>query len=126
LEATNLQTTHPKAKLAPRWYGPFNVIWATSTNCKLKLPPQMWIHPIFHNTLLKPYIRTPAHGPNFARPPSEIIGGEEGHYEIEKILQEWPTRNKKSTQYLIKWKGYLDSENFWLPAKELTHTQELL
>jgi hypothetical protein len=65
LEATNLQTTHPKAKLAPQQYGPFKVIWATSMNCKLELPPQMRIHPIFYNTLLKPYIKTPAHGPNF-------------------------------------------------------------
>jgi hypothetical protein len=66
LEATNLQTTHPKAKLAPQWYGPFKVIWATPTNYKLELPLQMWIHPVFHNILLKPYIETPAHGPNFA------------------------------------------------------------
>jgi hypothetical protein len=86
----------------------------------------MKIHPIFHNTLLKPYIKTPAHGPNFTWPPPEIIGGEEGHYEIKKILQEQLTRNKKSTQYLVKWKGYPDSENSWLPAKELTHAQELL
>jgi hypothetical protein len=26
LEATNLQTTHPKVKLAPQRYGPFKVI----------------------------------------------------------------------------------------------------
>jgi len=43
LEATNLQTTHPKAKLAPRHYGPFKVIWASPINCKLELPPQMRI-----------------------------------------------------------------------------------
>ena len=126
LEATNLQTTHPKAKLAPKRYGPFKVLWASPTNCKLQLPPQMKIHPVFHNSLLKPYIETSAHGPNFARPPPEIVGGEEGHYEIEKILQEHPTRNKKSTQYLVKWKGYPDSKNSWLPAKELTHAKELL
>jgi transposase InsO family protein len=88
LEATNLQTTHPKAKLAPRRYGPFKVLWAMPTNCKLELPPQMQIHPVFHNSLLKPYVETSTHGPNFTRPPPEIIGGEEGHYEIEKILQE--------------------------------------
>jgi hypothetical protein len=29
-------------------------------------------------------------------------------------------------QYLVKWKGYPDSENLWLPAKELTHAQDLL
>jgi hypothetical protein len=65
LEATNLQTTHPKMKLAPRRYGPFKVIWATSTNCKLELPPQMQIHPVFYNLLPKLYVKTPAHGPNF-------------------------------------------------------------
>ena len=126
LEATNLQTTHPKAKLAPRRYGPFKVIWASPTNCKLELPPSMKVHPVFHNSLLKPYIETPQHGPNFARPPPDIVAGEEGHYEIEKILVSRPTRNHKSTQYLVKWKGYPDSENSWLPAKELTHAKELL
>ena len=37
-----------------------------------------------------------------------------------------PTRNRKSTQYLVKWKGYPDSENSWLPAKELTYAPELV
>jgi len=106
LEATNLQTTHPKAKLAPRRYGPFKVIWASPTNCKLELPPQMRIHPVFHNSLLKPYTETAAYGPNFMRPPPEIVREEEGHYKIEKILQSCPMRNHKSTQYLIHWKGY--------------------
>ena len=88
--------------VTPKCYGPFKVLWASPTNCKLQLPPQMKIHPVFHNSLLKPYIETSAHGPNFAQPPPEIVGGEEGHYEIEKILQECPTRNRKSTQYLVK------------------------
>jgi len=86
----------------------------------------MRIHPVFHNLLLKPYVETSAHGPNFARPPPEIVGGEEGHYEIEKILQSRPTRNKKSTEYLVHWKGYTDADRTWVPAKELTHTKELV
>jgi len=86
----------------------------------------MRIHPVFHNSLLKPYKETTAHGPNFTRPPPEIVGGEEGHYEIERILTSRPTRNWKSTQYLVKWKGYPDSENSWLPAKELQSACELL
>ena len=125
LEATNLQTTHPKTKLAPRRYGPFKVIWASKTNCKLELPPQMRIHLVFHNSLLKPYIETMTHGPNFERPAPEIVAGEEGHYEIEKILASKPTRNRKSTQYLIKWKGYPDADNTWLPAKELSHAPDV-
>ena len=86
----------------------------------------MKIHPVFHNSLLKPYMETTAHGPNFTQPPPEIVGNEEGHYEIEKTLRERPTRNRKSTEYLVHWKGYPDMENSWLPAKELTHAKELL
>jgi len=127
LEATNLQTTHLKAKLAPQRYGPFKVLWASPTNCKLELPPIMRIHLVFYNSLLKPYVETSAHGPNFARPPPEIVGGEEeGHYKIEKILQSQPTRNKKSTEYLVYWKGYTNADCTWIPAKELTHAKELV
>ena len=80
-------------------------------NYKLELPPQMKIHPVFHNSLLKPYVETTAHGPNFTRPPPEIVGNEEGHYKIEKILWEWPMRNCKSTEYFVHWKGYPNAEN---------------
>jgi len=126
LEATNLQTTHLKAKLTPRRYRPFKVLWASPTNCKLALPPQMRIHLVFHNSLLKPYVETSTHRPNFVQPPPEIIGGEEGHYKIKKILQSQPTRNKRSTEYLVHWKGYTDADCTWVPAKELTHTKELV
>jgi len=126
LEATNLQITHLKAKLAPRHYRPFKVLWASPTNCKLALPPQMRIYPVFHNSLLKPYIETSAHGPNFAQLPLEIVGGEEGHYKIKKILQSQPTRNKRSIEYLVHWKGYTDTDCTWVPAKELTHAKELV
>jgi hypothetical protein len=34
--------------------------------------------------------------------------------------------NKRSTQYLIKWKGYPASENSWLLEKELTNAKKLL
>jgi hypothetical protein len=86
----------------------------------------MKIHPVFHNSLLKPYHETKEHGPNYEKLAPEIINDEEGHYKIETILIAQPTRNRKSTQYLIKWKGYPASENSWLPEKELTNARELL
>jgi len=95
-------------------------------NCKLQLPETMRVHPVFHNSLLKPYHETQAHGPNFEQPPPEIIGGEEGHYEIDKVLAARPTRNYKSTQYFVHWKGYTDADNSWIPAGELTHAKELV
>jgi hypothetical protein len=75
---------------------------------------------------MKPYHETKEHGPNYKKPTPEIINNEEGHYEIKDILMAQPTHNRKSTQYLIKWKGYPASENSWLLEKELTNAKELL
>jgi hypothetical protein len=86
----------------------------------------MKIHPVFHNSLLKPYHETKEHGPNHEKPAPEIVNSKEEHYKIEAILMARPTQNRKSTQYLIIWKGYPVSENSWLPEKELTHAKELL
>jgi len=86
----------------------------------------MRIHLVFDNSLLKPYVETSAHRPNFAQPPPEIVGEEEGHYKIEKILQSQPTRNKRSTEYLVHWKGYTDADHTWVLAKELTYAKELV
>jgi hypothetical protein len=86
----------------------------------------MKIHPVFHNSLLKPYCETKEHSPNYEKPTPEIVNNEEGHYKIEAILIAWPTQNKRSIQYLIKWKGYPVSENLWLLEKELTNAKELL
>ena len=126
LEGTNIHTTHPKAKLAPKRHRPFRVVYSTPTNYKLILPKTWRVHPVFHNTLLSPYKETTAHGPNFTRPPPDIVEGEEEHYKFEAVLQSHPTPNKKGIQYLIKWKGYPSSENSWLPASQMKHAVELV
>jgi len=46
----------------------------------------MKIHPVFHNSLLKPYYETKEHGPNHKKPTLKIVNGEEGYYKIESIL----------------------------------------
>jgi hypothetical protein len=126
LEGTNVKTTHPKAKLAPRRHGPFKILSTTPTNSRLKLPPSWRIHPVFHNSLLTPYKETPEHGPNYTQPPPEIVEGEDEHYEIEIILNARPTPNKRGIQYLVKWKGYPDSENSWIPSSGMKHAQKLV
>src|SRR6266404_3160135 len=82
LEGTNIHTTHPKAKLAPKRHGPFKVLTTWGVNCRLQLPATWRIHPVFHNSLLSPYKETTAHGPNYLRPPPEVIGQEDDHYEV--------------------------------------------
>ena len=126
LEGTNVHTTHPKAKLAPRCHGPFKVLSAWGINCKLQLPKTWRIHPVFHNSLISPYKETMEHGPNFTRPPPDFVEGEDEHYEVETVLQSRLTPNKRGIQYLIKWKGYPNSENSWLPASQLKHAQFLV
>ena len=86
LEATHLKLHHQKTKLAPKRYGPFRITKEISPVAyQIALPPSWGIHNVFHASLLSPYHETTAHGPNFSRPPPELIDGEE-EYEVERIV----------------------------------------
>jgi hypothetical protein len=114
LEGKNLQINQPTTKLAPRRYGPFKIIQVmSSVNYHLELPTQWSIHPVFHINLLTPYKETIMHGPNFTRPAPELIDGEE-EYSVEKILDSRRFGRRWRLQYLVKWEGYLDSDNMWV------------
>jgi hypothetical protein len=126
LDGSNIKTTHPKAKLAPRRHGPFKILSTTPTNSRLQLPPTWCIHPVFHNSLLTPYKETPKHGPNYTRPPPEIVEGENDHYEVEAVVDSRLTPNKRGIRYLVKWKNYPDSENQWIPASRMKHAADLV
>src|SRR5713101_7336623 len=124
LEGKNLRTSFPSYKLTPRRHGPFTITSIIQgTSCRLDLPPSWKIHPVFHASLLSPYRETSAHGPNFTRPPPELIDGD-AHYEVEEILDSRFFRNR--LQYLVKWVGYPDSENLWLAASELSSAPDLV
>ena len=86
LEASNLRVRHQKTKLAPKRYGPFKIIREISPVAyQIKLPASWSIHDVFHASLLTPYHETAAHGPNYFRPPPDVIEGEE-EYAVEKII----------------------------------------
>jgi hypothetical protein len=85
---------------------------------KLALPPQWTIHPIFHASILTPYIETKEHGENYSRPPLDLIEGKE-QYEVETIRSNQRHGKRKQLQYLIKWKGYPESDNTWKPVTNL-------
>jgi Chromo (CHRromatin Organisation MOdifier) domain len=85
---------------------------------RLKLPAQWSIHPVFHTSLLTPYTETPSHRPNFMQLPLDLIDGEE-EYEVEQICAHWTWGQHKTLQYLIKWKGYPESDNTWENADQI-------
>ena len=119
LEGCHLRTNQPTAKLAPRRHGPFKVIQVMSdVNYRLQLPTQWSIHPVFHTDLLTPYRETPTHGRNYQHPPPELVDREE-EYEVEKILDQRHFGRRRRLQYLVKWKGYSDSENQWVDSTDV-------
>jgi len=86
LEATNLKLPYHTPKLAPRHQGPFHISKVISPVAyRLVLPLSWGIHDVFHSLLLLPYKETAAHGPNFTRPPPDLIEGEE-EYEVEAVI----------------------------------------
>src|SRR6266851_2540699 len=121
LNMKNLALPYGTIKLVPRRHGPFEVEKVMSPVVyRLRLPPQWNIHPVFHASLLTPYVETKEHSKNFMRPPPDMIEGEV-EYEVEAIRAHRYQRRK--LQYLIKWKGYPESDNTWEPAGNVQAAQ---
>jgi len=87
-------------------------------NYRLKLPTQWSIHDVFHIDLLTPYQETDIHRSNYSRLAPDLVNDEE-EYEVKVILdtRQFGKRHKK--QYLVKWKGYPDSDNEWVDHKDV-------
>ncbi len=125
LEGRHLRTNQPTAKLAPKRHGPFSIVQVMSpVNYQLKLPTGWRIHDVFHIDLLTPYRETDLHGSNYSRPAPDLIDNEE-EYKVEKILDLWQFGRGRKRQYLIKWKGYPDSDNEWVDKRDV-HAPEVI
>jgi len=64
------------------------------------------------------------HGANYSRPPPDLIDNQE-EYEVEKILDSRHHGRRRALQYLVKWKGYPDSDNEWIDHKDV-HTPKAI
>lgn len=114
------QKRRPSKKLTPKFIGPFKIIQKISdVTYKLDLPNTMRIHPVFHISLLKPFHPSPQEFVGRAQLPPPPIINEDGEEEffVEKLLDKRIQRGQ--VQYLVKWEGYDDSENQWLPVKDI-------
>ena len=125
LEGQNLHLDCPSVKLSPKRHGPFKIKKVLSLiTYQLDLSIQWKIHDVFHIDLLTPYQETDFHGLNFVQPPPNLIDREE-EYEVEQILDARQHGRGRKVQYLIKWKGYPNSDNQWVNWDDL-HAEEVL
>ena len=125
LEATHLKLPYQVSKLNPKRYGPFPIAEIISPIAYRLLLPNNWrIHDVFHASLLTPYRETGNHGPNFSRPPPDLVDGEE-EQEIERIISHRRYGKTRKLQYLIKWKGFPESDNEWVDPTHM-HASDLL
>jgi Chromo (CHRromatin Organisation MOdifier) domain len=125
LEGTNLKTSHPTKKFAPKRYSPFPITDVISPVVyRLTLPLSWKIHNVFHVSLLTPYKETEEHGPNFAELPPELIEEQE-EYEVEQVLALRLHGRWKKLQYLIRWKGYSHAHDSWASVDDV-HAPDLV
>ena len=116
LSTRNLPLKLGTRKLAAIWAGPFTVLQAIgSVAYKLKLPEDWRIHPVFHISQLKGVVG------NVEREQEILVQGG-SKFEVDSIVG---MRIVKGTrQFLVKWKGYEDFNNTWVPEAELGNAKE--
>jgi hypothetical protein len=106
-------------KLLPKFIGPYKVVQAINDVAfKLSLPTTLSrLHPVFHVSLLKPYLPS-----GFVQPPAPILD-DEGDivYYVDFLLDKRTKKlgRKTITEYLVKWKGYDHDHNTWEPASNI-------
>ena len=120
----NVKTTRPCDKLDFNRLGLFMISGKVNDIAfHLDLPSHMRLHPVFHVSLLEPFISSSI--PNRISPPpplEQLLDGPE--YEVESILDSKVVRNK--LHYLVDWPGY--SPNDWTckPVENLNNAKEVI
>ena len=123
LSAKNLKQKRPSKKLSHKFLGPFRILEAVGKQAyRLALPTTYRIHPVFHVSYLEPYKRRDGQEHIPFLPPPEIINDEQ-EWEVEEIIGR--RSEKGEIFYKIKWVGYPEEYDEWVPEKDLDGALEL-
>jgi hypothetical protein len=123
LSTTNLAVFHAgttKKKLGPRWIGPYSVVEQVGHDYyRLELPTKVKFHPVFHTSLLKPYVAS-------NRPDQDLFkvqlpDGSEGELVADIVGYR---KRKGRKEYHVKWLG--QSKLTWEPSENLQYVQDLI
>ena len=120
----HITTRRPSRKLDVRRLGPYTIAESVGKSAyRLELPPSMQIHPVFHVSLLEPYVANTFPGRVIPPPPPEIVDSYE-EFEVHKILDSKIRRRK--ILYLVDWVGYDASERTWEPVSCLENAKSAI
>jgi hypothetical protein len=113
-----------KRKLAGKFAGSYEVVqFESPVAVKLSLPSGTKAHPVFHTSMLRPYVPDTT-GERTPPPPEPVIVDGFEEYEVEEILAQRRSRNQ--TQYLAKWMNYPVSDASWEPRLNLEGNEALI
>jgi hypothetical protein len=127
LSTENISLRRPKPKWLDKRVEPFKVIkesYKGNNSYLLDLPSDYGIHPVFHTSLLTPYIENNIEGCTQQPPPPTIIQ-DKNQFMVESILAWKPYYN--SHQFLVKFVGYDNPvNNRWIHEGYLDHCREIV
>ena len=120
LQAKEIKIHIPSQKLGLKQLGPFEVMEVISeVDYRLKLPPVLKLHDVFHIDCLSPYQGNEVNG--LLPPPPQPVGVEgEEEYEVDHVRD--VRMFGKTLKFLVRWKGYGEGNDSWEPAKNLKNT----
>jgi hypothetical protein len=119
LDGSDIATNRPSSKLSHQRLGPFVIDKCVGQGAyHLILPPQLrHLHPVFPVVKLSLAHPDPILGRRPALPPPPTLIDGEKEYEVETILDSRMCYNH--LEYLVKWKGYDESNNQWEEQTQL-------
>lgn len=116
-----------------RWVGPYPIQAVYPRACLVKLPTDMKIFPVFHNSLLRPKSESDGllgqdliNNAESRRNRGRVLEREDG---IEEAVEKWEfedlldCHNQDGLHYRIKWKYYPLS---WQPAIDLKEQDQVI
>lgn len=127
IDTRNMRFANMMDKWRPRFVGPFKVSKVTASGTVTVVLPRSMsrMHNTFNIDLVRKYQESPAAFGQRGRqaPPPVLLDGQE-EWEVEAVRG---VREKgRTTELLIHWKGYADSEDSWEPEAYCRHASDIL